>query len=110
MDNESERIKKLTKIILDPLAADHEKDDAAMDLEDYNDIEALEALIKVASDPSANDLFALPQYGETIGIYWIRNDDFKKNIFLSLKDEAQGGVLSSIMRLKPEWIERYRLM
>ena len=103
------RIELLIDIILDPQAQDHEKDDAAMDLEDFDDDRALEALLVKAENPNKNDEFALESYGETIGTYWIRRNRFPIEIYRSLNSKAKFGVFTSIKESKPEWVSRFNL-
>ena len=102
-------VELLIDIILDPQAQDHEKDDAAMDLEDFDDDRALGALLVKAENPNENDEFALESYGETIGTSWIKRNLFLMEIFRSLNQKAKFGVFTSIKEFKPEWIFRFNL-
>ncbi|MFZ0565130.1 MAG: hypothetical protein WAM28_02965 [Chlamydiales bacterium] len=107
---EKSQIQLLVEIILDPNAQDHEKDDAAIDLADSNDNQALEALIKISQSPSENDIFALPNYGEAIATIWLKRNFFNLNIYLSLKGPVRSGICAVLENRKPEWIDKYELI
>jgi hypothetical protein len=104
-----DKIQLLVDIILDPNAADHEKDDAALDLAEFNDDHALNALIKASQNPSKTDLFALDNYGETIGKIWVKRNFFDKEIYNSLHSDAKWGIYCILQYRKPKWIEQYQL-
>ena len=104
-----DRVKLLVDLILDPNAADHEKDDAAMDLAEFNDDRALNALIKASQAPCKADQFALDNYGETIGTIWLRRNHFDKDVYYSLRSRARAGIYHILQNDKPEWIEKHHL-
>ncbi len=109
MVQRKDRIQLLVDIILDPNAKDHEKDDAAMDLAEYDDDRALQALIQVSQNPTKEDQSALDVYGETIGIYWVKRNFFPLKIYLSLKGTVRSGICNVLETKKPEWVEKYEL-
>jgi len=105
----NDRIQLLVDIILDPNAADYEKDDAAIDLAEFDDDRALDALLKASQTPCEADKFALDNYGETIGIIWVRRGFFDKNAYYSLQSTVRAGIYHVIESYKPEWIEQYQM-
>lgn len=106
---DKDRIQLLVDIILDPNAADHEKDDAAIDLSEFNDDRALNALIKASQNPCEADLFALENYGETIGTIWVKRNIFDQEVYYSLHSDVRAGICYILQYDKPEWIKRYQL-
>lgn len=60
--SESDRCPSLIVILLDKSARWDERDDAAMDLADFDEPEALEALLRVAGDPTEGEVLL-----ETVG-------------------------------------------
>ena len=71
----------LIEILLDPCAEDGEKDDAAMDLAEFNNEDVLNALTQAAINAKKNDFF-LNSCGESIAEIWIKNNKFDSNIFV----------------------------
>lgn len=104
-----ERIRLLIDIILDPNAEDHEKDDAALDLAEYDDEKALAALIKASKNPTYSDQFALENYGEAIGEMWARKNQFDLQDYKLLHPTARYSLRSIIALRRPEWIEKFGL-
>ena len=105
-----DRVKLLAEIILDPNAADHEKDDAAMDLADYyEDDRGIMALVKVSQNPQENDMFSLDVYGETIANIWLKRNYFDLNTYLKFHQLVRSGVCSVLEYARPEWIKKFEL-
>lgn len=101
------RLEQLIDIIKDPDALDHEKDDAALDLAEFDDSHALEVLIEVSKTPQKSDEFALENYGETIGKMWLKRNYFSLDIYNSLHPLAKNGIYSVINYYKPEWVNKF---
>lgn len=108
--NENDLIRQnlLIEILLDPKAADHEKDDAAMDLEDYDSDEALNALIKAGSNPK-EDHGVLDVCGESICKIWLRRNFFDVDLFKKLPNWTQNGIYTTVEAFKPNWVTDYQL-
>lgn len=98
----------LISVLLDSSATEAERDDAAMDLAIYDDSEALQALLKVATTEDEEEIF-MDVCGESIAEIWIRNESFDPTACDKLKNPARKAVLDMIVKFKLEWIERYNL-
>jgi hypothetical protein len=112
--NESEEEKKirqklLIKILLDPNEEDvGAKDDAALDLGEFQNDEVLDACIQAASNPN-EDNGVVDLCGENIGSIWIKKNAFDLDLFKTLPPWARNGIMVSIDSSKPEWVEKYKL-
>ena len=69
LGDDLQRHKALKKILLDRKASLAERDDAAIDLGDFDDPEALDALMEIAVDPQEEDII-LASCGESIALIW----------------------------------------
>lgn len=56
------------------------RDDAAMDLSEYDDAVALQALIQIAQDPNEDEMLH-SSAGESIGQIWHRKGEFNDALF-----------------------------
>ena len=81
-----------------------ERDDAAMDLYEYDNDEALQALVQVAQDETENSMI-LNSCGESIGSIWVTRNSFDKNCYDSLREDAQYGIYYVLREEHPEWLE-----
>ncbi len=98
-----DQIELLINILLDKTAREDERDDAAIDLGRYLDLRALNALIKIASDPT-EDKFIMDNCAESIGEICIGLDWFDPIQFDSLIPVVQRIVFHQIMASKPDLI------
>lgn len=98
----------LISVLIDSEARIDERDDAAMDLGEYDDDRALSALLMVGSDDSVDEI-VLESCGESLGEIWIKRDFFPKEQYLQLMKDGQLGVRNALSYYKPEWIEIYGL-
>jgi hypothetical protein len=98
-----DRMQLLIEILLDKTARVDERDDAAMDLHTYKDIEALKALTQVASDPNEDDWF-LDSCAESIGEICADMNYFDDHSFKKLRPFAQNIVFRIIIARNPELI------
>ena len=105
----SDKVDLLIDILFDPTARIDEKDDAAMDLGEYDDDKALKALIKAAQDPETDEYCVLDSCGESIASIWVRRNFFSKEIFNSLRKLAKVAIFQTIVDIKPEWIKEYNI-
>jgi hypothetical protein len=64
----------LIAVLMDPTARLDERDDAAMDLANYDETEAEEALFYVATDPREDGLIQ-GSAGESLAEIWLRRGD-----------------------------------
>ena len=96
-------LENLVNLLLNKRASIADRDDAAMDLFEYDDDFALDSLIKVAKNKN-EDSIILNSCGESIASIWIKRNEFDKNSYKSLSKEAQNGVFYVIKNDKPDWI------
>ncbi len=100
----TDTIDLLIDILFDPTAREDEKHDAVMDLGEYNDERALQALLKVASNFTETEII-LQSAGESIGRIWTESNQFDKNAFAKLHPFAQHEAEMYIKAIKPElWV------
>ncbi len=94
----------LITVLFDHNARVDERDDAAMDLGDFDDKRALEALSAVASN-SQEDEMILNSSAESIAQILVRKKEFKKDLIKGLVPMAQDIIMSYIKAGKPEWFQ-----
>ncbi len=100
--------KGLVSVLLDETARIDERDDAAMDLDDYDYDYVIDALVKVGQDPNLDEL-VVNKCGESLGIIWTRTNQFNLDQYDSLQRRAKFGVYCVIESRKPEWLKEYNL-
>ncbi len=100
-----DRVDILTQILLDKSIVIDDRDDAAMDLADYDDDRALRTLVKAGGDIS-DDEMVLNSCGESIAEILIRRNQLITEIIWSLAQPAREGVLIILRNQKPEWFEQ----
>ncbi len=98
-----DRTQLLIDILLDKSAREDERSDAAIDLREYKDLRALEALTKVASNPDEDDLI-IDNCAESIGEISVGLNRFFESQFRKMIPFAQKIVFGFIMAHKPELI------
>jgi len=109
MKNDKEIIKNLIEILFDPNAREDEVDDAALDLGDYDDDCALNALVKAATESYAYNWTVLQNIGESIFDIWDKRNYFSKETFNQLNRSARIGLYQRIKSSRPEWINEYQI-
>jgi HEAT repeat protein len=97
-------VQMLIEVLLDKNLREDERDDAAMDLGEYNDLRALEALIKVASDPDEN-MTVVDSCAESIGSILIERNEFDNSIIDGLAPVAKRILIKFIKTCKPDLIQ-----
>jgi hypothetical protein len=75
-------------VLLDPNLEHGDRDDAAMDLGQYDDPEAEEALARVACDENA-DVYVADSCGESLGQIWCRRNDTRRRSGSTLGPETR---------------------
>ena len=80
----------LISVLLDFDAPLDDRDDAAMDLAEFD--EALPVLLAIASRPSEDEMI-VEKCGESIGEIWKRTTTFDRTIFETLPPKAQFEIL-----------------
>ena len=75
-----DQVQLLIDVLLDKTAREDERGDAAIDLRTHKDIRALNALIKIASDPDEDDVI-VDNCAESIGEICVSMNIFDENSF-----------------------------
>ncbi len=100
----SANIQGLIRVLLDPLAREDERHDAAMDLGDFSDDRALDALIIIGTNLSENAII-LDAVGESIGEILVKRNKYNEKLINSLAPIAQKTAMAYIHSHKQEWVE-----
>lgn len=103
-----DKIGLLVEILLDVNARVDERDDAAIDLGKYDDDRALNALLSIAIDPTAEP-FIIDVCGESIAEIWVRRNHFDLDLYKKMNFSAQHEVYNYIAINKPKWVKEYNL-
>ncbi len=101
----SDRVELLIDILLDKEAREDERQDAAMDLSEYIDQRALDALMKIATDPR-EDIVIVDDCAESIGEICVGLKYFDQESFRKLVPFAQKIVFGYIMYHNSELINQ----
>jgi len=109
MTDDKETIQGLVEVLLDPEADECETDDAAIDLGNYDDDYALNALVFAASRSHICEWSVLESIGGSIFEIWNKRNLVSTEIYDSLKEPAKVALFSCIYRFRPEWIEKYNI-
>jgi hypothetical protein len=103
------RLESLIKVLKDPKADIAEQDDAARDLGDFNEDEALQALVEKAKNPETDDYLVLETCGESISEIWLRRNFFSTETYDSLRRLARVAIYRDIQHAKPEWLAKFNI-
>jgi hypothetical protein len=103
MQSHTEQVHALATILMDPTATLTEKDDAAIDLGEFDEPDALTALM-AATQSDHLDSTILASIGESMAQIWVRLDNFDLNLFNQLPKEAQREAYSLIEANRPQWL------
>lgn len=103
------RVELLTKILLDINARTDERDDAAIDLGKYDDDRALDALLSIAMDSSA-DPFVMDVCGESIAEIWVKRNYFDLELYKKMTPPARHELYRHVKATKPEWIKKFNIV
>jgi hypothetical protein len=98
----------LVSVLLDRSARPDERDDAAMDLAQYDDPEALDALVAIAGT-AGEDPGLLDTCGESIGEIWARRGFVDAEVLARVKEEARVMVLATLRALAPDLLRLHRI-
>ena len=96
-------LENLVNLLLNKKASIADRDDAAMDLFEYDNDIALRGLIEVAKNNN-EDSTILNSCGESIASIWVKRNAFDKNTYKRLSKEAQNGVYYVIKNDRPDWL------
>ena len=103
MADHRRRIHALSKILLDRTAPLSDRDDAAIDLACFDDQEAFQALLQIATDPSENEML-LASCGESIAEIWVRSGQFDPEVFEKLTGVARSEAQAVLARTRSDWL------
>jgi hypothetical protein len=95
----------LIETMLNPAARIDERDDAAMDLSSHNDPRVLDALARVASDPSEHHL-VVASAGESLAELWLANSTVDREVYGRLTDTARDEVRGLLGARRPDLLAR----
>jgi hypothetical protein len=99
----TDKINQLIEILNDPNAEEGEKHDAAMDIGSYPDKRAVDALIKVGSNP--NEFFTvLDACGESLAEIYVRLNYVDFSSIEQLTEIAKSSAYAYITTNRPKWI------
>lgn len=106
---EKNRKEMLIGLLIDRNVLDADRDDAAMDLgEEFDDEAVLNTLIQIAINPNEINMI-LNSCGESIGKIWIKKDFFDEETYKNLTKDARDGVYCIIKNRKPTWMKKFHL-
>lgn len=97
---ESERVTPLVQLLLDRSATIDARDDAAIDLGAADDPQAIDALLRVGSDPEENELIA-SSCGESLAHIASRNGEHAKQWLAALAFDAAADFRATLTALRP---------
>lgn len=80
----------------------------AIELGDFDDGRALNALLQVATD-SNEDQMILDSCGESIAEIWVKRNFFDSDLYKKIAYDAQWELYMYIKSNKPEWIQEFNL-
>jgi hypothetical protein len=103
-----DREKALIAILFDDSTTVSERDDAAMQLEDFTSDRAINALLTRGKNKNEDEI-VLNSIGESLGEIWIKRNSFDRNEYQGLLGTTRYGVYFSVKSIKPEWIKEFEL-
>lgn len=94
---------QLIAILLDSTARDDERDDAAMDLVDFDGNEVVQALFMVATDRSFQSEMVKGSCGESLASIWIRTGKIDFELLSRLEGTAKTEAMGLIKVNRTDW-------
>lgn len=99
-------VKSLIAILYDATASEAEKDDAIIDLSDYDDAFVEESLFRASQNLQLSEMLQ-SSIGETLATIWIRKNHIDFNKFNLLSSVARKEAKNCIKKLKPTLLNEY---
>jgi hypothetical protein len=99
----ADRVTQLIDVLLDESADIAERDDAAIDLGEYDDDRALAALAQVAVMTDSEILAS--SCGESLAQMWIRKGSFDPQTVHSLHGPAKRELRELFSQQRPDWLD-----
>jgi hypothetical protein len=93
----------LIATLFDAAAREDEKHDAVMDIGEFNDDRALNALLQIAIDPNENETI-LDSCGESIAQIWTKRNKFNVEAYKNFRPCVKHSIKMYIQYNKPEWL------
>lgn len=100
---ELSRKNELIAILLDSAAREDERDDAAMDLADFDGDDVVHALFTVATDESYPSDMVKGSCGESLALIWVRTGNINLTLLKQLDGTAFQEAIGLIKANHPEW-------
>jgi hypothetical protein len=100
----TDQVDLLIAILFDNEAREDERHDAAMDIGDFDDHRALNALMKIAANPAENEII-LDACGESLAQIWVKRNFFDIKAYNQLQPQAQHVAKAYIKTNRPEWLK-----
>lgn len=101
-----ERWEKLIQIVRDESVRLDERDDAIIDLAEFNNNEVIEALFNIAKSDQI-DIMLQASTGEVLSEIWIRNSNVDFEKLTKFTDTALNEALGLLKTHKIEWYKEY---
>lgn len=98
-----DQVDLLIEILFDITAREDERHDAVMDIGNFDDNRALNALLQIAQNPKENNTI-LDACGESIAQIWATRDRFDIQFYKKFQPSVQDAIKSYIKKKKPEWL------
>ena len=98
----------LIELLFDEKATIADRDDAAMELANFDDDQTLNALLVLGRNKNEDELI-LNSCGESLGSIWVNRNFFDKQAYESLSGTSRYGAFYVISSRKSEWISKYNL-
>lgn len=93
-------IKNLIAILYDATASEAERDDAIIDLGNYDEVIAEESLFRASQELQLSEML-LSSIGESLANIWIRKNNVDFNKFKLLPSTVQKEAIACIKKIKP---------
>lgn len=97
------RKSQLIAILLDSTAREHERDDAAMELADFDGDDVVQALFIVATDQSFHSEMVKGSCGESLASIWVRTGTIDFALLSQLKGTARQEAIGLIKGNRKDW-------
>ncbi len=96
----------LIEILLDPSASIAEKDDAAIELGNFDEQDVIDVLINV-SNKLEYDEMVKASCGESLAFIWLKHQNLKYNDLKKLNGIAFREAIGLIKRNRKEWFDEF---
>jgi hypothetical protein len=98
---------QLIAILLDSTAREDERDDAAIDLANFDGEDVVQALFAVATDPSSQSEMIKGSCGESLASIWVRTGEIDISLLGRLDGTAKTEALGLIKINRTDWHDAF---